>query len=92
MYGLINLGVHAFVRGKYTIDAIYYRVIWEAFFHELKKIHNIILCFIYKRSCVRNKICIENSVYYTYIIYFLLNCNNPYLSNITIMLSIWFFT
>ena len=37
MYGLINLGVHAFVRGKYTIDTIYHRVIWEAFLHELKK-------------------------------------------------------
>ena len=29
MYSLINLGVHAFVRGKYTIDTIYHRVIWE---------------------------------------------------------------
>ena len=29
MYGLINLGFHAFVRGKYTIDTIYHRVIWE---------------------------------------------------------------
>ena len=65
----------------------------DTFLHELKKmVHNIIHCFIYKRSCEKNEIYIDNSVYYTYTIYFLLNCNNPYLSNIIIMLSIWFFT